>query len=79
MTNHTITLERGRALLHALKRVDAPAEREADAARRELARTWRLRQHADTVAALAAIKAMRPPRPRGTYALVDDGDIQVVR
>lgn len=51
-TPHTITLERGRALLHALKRVDSPAEREAMAELAQLRRRWcgRTCQHAYTFA-----------------------------
>lgn len=40
---HSITLERARALLHALKRVDSPAERQAMAELARLRQRWAAR------------------------------------
>lgn len=44
MTKHSITLERGRALLHALKRADSPAELEAFAELAKLRERWQWRR-----------------------------------
>jgi uncharacterized lipoprotein YbaY len=65
---HTITLERGRALVHALKRADSPAEREAFAVLAVLRRRWQAR--AKTRANLAARpRVALPPWARPSEVL----------